>query len=176
MKEPFLLLRTRIFFAMILLVFVSFLLIGITTSFQIRENSFYYHELRLDRKESQLQRAFYILFNEKSKQPDNQLSYLYSKRPEFGINISTVLDAELKDEIFKISDVQNINFTLYDLDGTLIGSTVNQDVINKLDETVINELEVSNDLKLLKLMKLRTNFIDHLFHIYLTLMKDQYGF
>ena len=150
MKEPFLLLRTRIFFAMILLVFVSFLLIGITTSFQIRENSFYYHELRLDRKESQLQRAFYILFNEKSKQPDNQLSYLYSKRPEFGINISTVLDAELKDEIFKISDVQNINFTLYDLDGTLIGSTVNQDVINKLDETVINELEVSNDLKIVK--------------------------
>jgi len=150
MKEPFLLLRTRIFFAMILLVFVSFLLIGITTSFQIRENSFYYHELRLDRKESQLQRAFYILFNRKSKQPDNQLSYLYSKRPEFGINISTVLDAELKDEIFKISDVQNINFTLYDLDGTLIGSTVNQDVINKLDETVINELEVSNDLKIVK--------------------------
>ena len=150
MKEPFLLLRTRIFFAMILLVFVSFLLIGITTSFQIRENSFYYHELRLDRKESQLQRAFYILFNEKSKQPDNQLSYLYSKRPEFGINISTVLDAELKDEIFKISDVQNINFTLYDLDGTLIGSTVNQDVINKLEEALINELEVSNDLKIVK--------------------------
>ena len=150
MKEPFLLLRTRIFFAMILLVFVSFLLIGITTSFQIRENSFYYHELRLDRKESQLQRAFNILFNEKSKQSDNQLSYLFSKRPEFGINISTVLDAELKDEIFKISDVQNINFTLYDLDGTLIGSTVNQDVINKLEEALINELEVSNDLKIVK--------------------------
>mgnify|MGYP003328991798 CR=1 FL=1 len=87
---------------MIILVFVSFLLIGITTSFQIRENSFYYHELRLDRKESQLQRAFKILFNEKSKQPDNQLSYLFSKRPEFGINISTVLDAELKDEIFNL--------------------------------------------------------------------------
>ena len=61
MKEPYLLLRTRIFFAMILLVFVSFLLIGITTSFQIRDNSLYYHELRLDRKEAQLQRAFNIL-------------------------------------------------------------------------------------------------------------------
>jgi hypothetical protein len=43
---------------MILLVFVSFLLIGITTSFQIRDNSLYYHELRLDRKEAQLQREF----------------------------------------------------------------------------------------------------------------------
>ena len=120
MKEPFLLLRTRIFFAMILLVFVSFLLIGITTSFQIRENSLYYHELRLDRKEAQLQRAFKILFNEKSLQPDNQLSYLFNRRPDDGINISTVLDEELKDEIFKISDVQNIDFTLYDLDGTLV--------------------------------------------------------
>ena len=112
MIEPFLLLRTRIFFAMILLVFVSFLLIGITTSFQIRENSLYYHELRLDRKEAQLQRAFKILFNEKSLQPDNQLSYLFNRRPNDGINISTVLDEELKDEIFKISDVQNIDFTL----------------------------------------------------------------
>ena len=95
MKEPYLLLRTRIFFAMILLVFVSFLLIGITTSFQIRDNSLYYHELRLDRKEAQLQRAFNILFNEKSLQPDNQLSYLFNRIPDVGINISTVLDEDL---------------------------------------------------------------------------------
>ena len=91
MKEPYLLLRTRIFFAMILLVFVSFLLIGITTSFQIRENSLYYHELRLDRKEAQLQRAFKILFNEKSKQSDNQLSYLFNRRPD-AFNITTSTD------------------------------------------------------------------------------------
>ena len=37
MKQPFLLLRTRIFFAMIILVFISFLLIGVSTSFQISE-------------------------------------------------------------------------------------------------------------------------------------------
>ena len=74
MKEPYLLLRTRIFFAMILLVFVSFLLIGITTSFQIRENSLNYHELRLDRKEAQLQRAFKILFNENLVKADAYLS------------------------------------------------------------------------------------------------------
>ena len=148
MKEPFLLLRTRIFFAMILLVFVSFLLIGITTSFQIRENSLYYHELRLDRKEAQLQRAFNILFNEKSQQPDNQLSYLFNRRPDEGINISTVLDEELKDEIFKISDVQNIDFTLYDLDGTLVGTTVNSDVSPKLDNNLIDNLSNSNDLSI----------------------------
>ena len=150
MKEPYLLLRTRIFFAMILLVFVSFLLIGITTSFQIRDNSLYYHELRLDRKEAQLQRAFNILFNEKSLQPDNQLSYLFNRRPDVGINISTVLDEDLKDEIFKISDVQNINFSLYDLDGTLIGSTVDDNVTTKLDELLINDLGSSTSSKLVK--------------------------
>ena len=148
MKEPFLLLRTRIFFAIILLVFVSFLLIGITTSFQIRENSLYYHELRLDRKEAQLQRAFNILFNEKSQQPDNQLSYLFNRRPDEGINISTVLDEELKDEIFKISDVQNIDFTLYDLDGTLVGTTVKSNVSPKLDNNLIDNLSNSNDLSI----------------------------
>ena len=150
MKEPFLLLRTRIFFAMILLVFVSFLLIGITTSFQIRENSLYYHELRLDRKEAQLQRAFKILFNEKSLQPDNQLAYLYNRRPDFGINISTVLDEELKQEIFNISDVQNIDFTLFDLDGTLVGSTVNDSVLIKLDNNLIDNLSKSKDLNIVE--------------------------
>ena len=159
MKEPYLLLRTRIFFAMILLVFVSFLLIGITTSFQIRENSLYYHELRLDRKEAQLQRAFKILFNEKSKQPDNQLSYLFNRRPDLGINISTVLDEELKQEIFNISDVQNIDFTLYDLDGSLVGSTVNEGFSSTLDKNLIDDLSNSEDLNIVK----KNEFEDQLY-------------
>ena len=159
MKEPYLLLRTRIFFAMILLVFVSFLLIGITTSFQIRENSLYYHELRLDRKEAQLQRAFKILFNEKSKQPDNQLSYLFNRRPDLGINISTVLDEELKQEIFNISDVQNIDFTLYDLDGSLVGSTVNEGFSSNLDKSVIDDLSNSEDLNIVQ----KNEFEDQLY-------------
>ena len=159
MKEPYLLLRTRIFFAMILLVFVSFLLIGITTSFQIRENSLYYHELRLDRKEAQLQRAFKILFNEKSKQPDNQLSYLFNRRPDLGINISTVLDEELKQEIFNISDVQNIDFTLYDLDGSLVGSTVIEGVSSNLDKSVIDDLSNSDDLNIVQ----KNEFEDQLY-------------
>ena len=135
---------------MILLVFVSFLLIGITTSFQITENSLYYHELRLDRKEAQLQRAFKILFNEKSKQPDNQLSYLFNRRPDLGINISTVLDEELKQEIFNISDVQNIDFTLYDLDGSLVGSTVNEGFSSILDKNLIDDLSNSEDLNIVQ--------------------------
>ena len=144
---------------MILLVFVSFLLIGITTSFQIRENSLYYHELRLDRKEAQLQRAFKILFNEKSKQPDNQLSYLFNRRPDLGINISTVLDEELKQEIFNISDVQNIDFTLYDLDGSLVGSTVNDGFSSTLDKNLIDDLSNSKDFNIVQ----KNEFEDQLY-------------
>ena len=69
---------------MIALVFVSFLLIGISTNFQITESSYYYHELRLDRKESQLQRA---------------ISY------EFINNINPVKSQIFRDKIFKISDI-----------------------------------------------------------------------
>ena len=144
---------------MILLVFVSFLLIGITTSFQITESSLYYHELRLDRKESQLQRAFKILFNEKSKQPDNQLSYLFNRRPDLGINISTVLDEELKQEIFNISDVQNIDFTLYDLDGSLVGSTVNEGFSSTLSKNLIDDLSNSKDLNIVQ----KNEFEDQLY-------------
>ena len=61
-----------------------------------------------------------------------------------------VLDEDLKDEIFKISDVQNINFSLYDLDGTLIGSTVDDNVTTKLDELLINDLGSSTSSKLVK--------------------------
>ena len=57
MKKPFFYLRTRIFLVMILLVFISFLLIGLSTNFQILESSNSYHELRLERKEAQLQKA-----------------------------------------------------------------------------------------------------------------------
>ena len=144
---------------MILLVFVSFLLIGITTSFQITENSLYYHELRLDRKEAQLQRAFKILFNEKSKQPDNQLSYLFNRRPDLGINISTVLDEELKQEIFNISDIQNIDFTLYDLDGSLVGSTVNEGFSSTLSKNLIDDLSNSKDLNIVQ----KNEFEDQLY-------------
>ena len=61
-----------------------------------------------------------------------------------------MLDEDLKDEIFKISDVQNINFSLYDLDGTLIGSTVDDNVTTKLDELLINDLGSSTSSKLVK--------------------------
>ena len=75
---------------MITLVFISFLLIGVSTNFQISESSYYYHELRLDRKESQLQRA---------------ISYELLNNDKNSIN-----SQKFRDQIFKISDIQKITF------------------------------------------------------------------
>ena len=148
MKPPKLFLRTRIFLSMIFLVLISFLLTGIVTNYQIRESSDYYHGLRLERKEAQIQRALRSLLEERSLLEDNQLSFLFNQRPEQNININTVLDSILTNEIIKISEIQNINFTLYDIDGSLIGSTVSDEETQSLSNQVLTDLEKSEDSKI----------------------------
>ena len=149
MKPPKLFLRTRIFLSMIFLVLISFLLTGIVTNYQIRESSDYYHGLRLERKEAQIQRALRSLLEERSLLEDNQLSFLFNQRPEQNISINTVLDSILTNEIIKISEIQNINFTLYDIDGSLIGSTVSDEETESLSNQVLTDLEASEDLSLI---------------------------
>ena len=112
---------------MIILVFISFLLIGISTNFQITESSYYYHELRLDRKESQLQRA---------------ISYEFLNNDESSINSQS-----FRDRIFKISDIQNISFSIYDLNGNLIQSTFEENALNKISIELINEVKSSEKNK-----------------------------
>ena len=133
-KKPFFYLRTRIFLSMIILVFISFLLIGISTNFQISESSYYYHELRLDRKESQLQRA---------------ISY------EFINNIDGSNDSQkFRDQIFKISDIQNISFSIYDLKGNLIQSTFGENALNSISNELINDINSSEKNKVVKIKKI----------------------
>lgn len=134
MKKPFFYLRTRIFLSMIILVFISFLLIGISTNFQISESSYYYHELRLDRKESQLQRA---------------ISY------EFINNIDGSNDSQkFRDQIFKISDIQNISFSIYDLKGNLIQSTFGENALNSISNELIDDINSSEKNKVVKIKKI----------------------
>ncbi len=132
MKKPFFYLRTRIFLSMIALVFVSFLLIGISTNFQITESSYYYHELRLDRKESQLQRA---------------ISY------EFINNINPVKSQIFRDKIFKISDIQNISFSIYDLNGNLIQSTFEESALTRISQDLIDKINLSEKKKYVEIKK-----------------------
>ena len=132
MKKPFFYLRTRIFLSMIALVFVSFLLIGISTNFQITESSYYYHELRLDRKESQLQRA---------------ISY------EFINNTNPVKSQIFRDKIFKISDIQNISFSIYDLNGNLIQSTFEESALTTISQDLIDKINLSEKKKYVEIKK-----------------------
>ncbi len=132
MKKPFFYLRTRIFLSMIALVFVSFLLIGISTNFQITESSYYYHELRLDRKESQLQRA---------------ISY------EFINNINPVKSQIFRDKIFKISDIQNISFSIYDLNGNLIQSTFEESALSRISQDLIDKINLAEKKKYVEIKK-----------------------
>ena len=118
---------------MIILVFISFLLIGISTNFQITESSYYYHELRLDRKESQLQRA---------------ISYEFLNNDESSINSQS-----FRDRIFKISDIQNISFSIYDLNGNLIQSTFEENALNKISLELINEVKTSEKNKFVEVKK-----------------------
>ena len=118
---------------MIILVFISFLLIGISTNFQITESSYYYHELRLDRKESQLQRA---------------ISYEFLNNDESSINSQS-----FRDRILKISDIQNISFSIYDLNGNLIQSTFEENALNKISIELINEVKSSEKNKFVEVKK-----------------------
>ena len=98
-------LRTRIFTALVFLVLVASLLIAGVTIFQYREQSNTYHEQRLERKENQLKKRISYLFEESSVEvtPDN---------------IAAIFSGHIQ----QTSDVLNINFRVYSLEGKLLSS------------------------------------------------------
>ncbi|MBT8259424.1 MAG: GHKL domain-containing protein [Bacteroidia bacterium] len=102
---------------MILLVVVASILIAAVTIYQYNEQSRDYHEQRLERKESQLlSRIDYVL---------RQTTY-----PVSTDNLPLIF----KDKIYEISNIQNIEFNLYGLEGTLLKSSrpsFESDTINR---------------------------------------------
>ncbi|UII77963.1 ATP-binding protein [Flagellimonas sp. HMM57] len=117
---------------MILLVLIASVLIAGVTLYQYQEQSRDYHENRLERKEEQiLQSIAYVL---------KETTY-----PEITENLQHIF----KNEIYKIADVQNVSFNIYDLDGTLIRSSRPSfeidSVSNCLDAEVLNSLSMSAD-------------------------------
>lgn len=118
-------LRTRIFFTMILLVLIASVLIAGVTIYQYKEQSKDYHRNRLERKEEQVKASVdYVIM--KTTYPI-EMSYL---------------ELIFKDEIYRIADVQNVNFNIYDLDGNLIKSSrpkFEEDSISQLLSTSVLE-------------------------------------
>ena len=118
--------RFRIFVAMTSLVIIAFGGIAVLTIPQYKEQSNKYHEQRLERKKSQLQRSISYVFQETS----------------FELNPNEI-DSVFKEKIFQIADVQNVNFSIYSLDGKLLNSTIRQSVNNKINDSILIKLNES---------------------------------
>lgn len=117
---------------MIMLVVVASILIVAVTVYQYREEGKAYHNERLERKEQQvLQSIAYAL-----------------KETTYPVNTEN-LGHIFRTEIYKIADLQNVNFNIYDLDGNLIKSSrpsfEEDSISNCLDAHVLNHLWESGD-------------------------------
>ena len=115
---------------MILLVIIASVLIAGVTIFQYREQSKDYHRNRLERKEGQVVQSI-------------EYSLKATTYPVTTDNLALIF----KDEIYRIADVQNVNFNIYDLQGQLIKSSRpkfnNDSVSAHLEAEVIKELSSS---------------------------------
>lgn len=118
-------LRLRIFLTMIALVlFASALIAGITI-FQYTEQSKDYHQDRLERKESQLERS--ILSVLKHNHWDESKS----------------LKEYLRDEVSAISYIQSINFNLYGLKGDLMATGIYDQELIPTPDIVPDDILIS---------------------------------
>ena len=124
--------RFRIFLAMTFLVIIAFGGIAILTIPRYEEQSNKYHEQRLERKKSQLQRS---------------ISYIFQNTPSTLNQIQ--LDSVFKEKIFQIADVQNVNFNIYNLDGSLLNSTL-IGAENKINDLVLLKLKNSEELSIIQ--------------------------
>lgn len=99
-------LRFRIFLTMILLVVISSIFFAGLTIYQYREQNVDYHKDRLQRKEEQVKAHIdNVLRNTTYEVKTENLKYIF------------------KDEIYEIADIQNLNFNIFDLQGSLIKSS-----------------------------------------------------
>ena len=132
-------LRSRIFVTMIFLVLIASVLIAGVTIYQYREQSQDYHQDRLERKEEQIKQ-----------------SITYTLQSTTYPVISENLGLIFKDEIYRIADVQNVNFNIYDLEGNLIKSSrpkfnidsisqcLHADILNSLKESALKRYVEDN--------------------------------
>ncbi|MBC9794609.1 sensor histidine kinase [Sinomicrobium weinanense] len=115
---------------MILLVVVAFILIAGVTILQYKQQAEEYHNDRLQHKEDQVIASInYTLENTTWPPTTDNLQYIF------------------RDEIYRISDIQNVPFNIYDLDGNLIKSSkpyIEEDsTALQLNDTILNAIAMS---------------------------------
>ena len=115
---------------MIMLVVIASVLIAGVSIYQYREQNKDYHQDKLERKEAQIKQSIEYALRETT----------YPRTTEY-------LGLIFKDEIYRIADVQNVNFNIYDLDGQLIKSSRpkfdNDSILLCLEPEVMNRLSNS---------------------------------
>lgn len=123
-------LRSRIFISMILLVLIASVLILGITIYQFREINTDYHQNRMERKEEQIRQSI-------------DLSIQKTTYPVTEENLGLIF----KTEIYEIAVVQNMNFNIYNLDGTLVKSSrpkfENDSLAICIEPEILNILEAS---------------------------------
>ena len=100
-------LRFRIFAAMTIIVVLAMVFTGVITWYQYQEQSKDYHIDRLERKEQQVLKSL-----------ENELFNTYLALSDK--NLARILN----EPIYEISNIQDVDFSLYTLDGALIKSTL----------------------------------------------------
>ena len=122
---------------MTLIVVATFVLISVITIPQFKTQSDKYHSKRLERKEAQIQRS---------------IAY-FSK--EAGEKINTEeFDSILAEKIYEVSDVQSVKFSIYDIDGKLINSTLPKKEINTINSDLLNRILNQNDSKIIEITQM----------------------
>lgn len=115
---------------MISLVIIASVLMAVVTIFQYKEQARNYHNFRLNNKEEQIMLSIdYVLKRTTYEVTTDNLQYIF------------------KDAIYEIADIQNVNFNIYDLEGSLIKSSRPQleydTFANCLQADVLNALYTS---------------------------------
>ena len=100
-------LRFRIFAAMTLIVVLALVFTGVITWYQYQEQSKDYHSDRLERKEQQVLKSL-----------ENEMFSTYLALTQN--NLARIFN----EPIYEISNIQDVDFSLYALDGTLIKSSL----------------------------------------------------
>ncbi|WP_235982852.1 sensor histidine kinase [Kordia aestuariivivens] len=133
MKPTRLSLRSRIFAYMILLILVASILIALVSIYQYRDQSNDYHKQRLERKENQVR---------------SNVEYLINKETTYVVSTEN-LGLIFKDEIYKIADIHNVAFNLYDPEGDFIitsdTSIRNDNITECLSAEILNNLRATVD-------------------------------
>ena len=114
--------RFRIFIMMTSLLIIAFSAIAWITIPQFTNQSNKYHEQRLERKKTQLQRSISYIFQEKNNDFNKQK-----------------LDSIFNEKIFEIADVQNVDFSIYELNGRLLNTTLIDTVLKKIDQNILKK-------------------------------------